>query len=652
MSMETRKPLIVLCALLAAVFIFMTLANAIQHDFGKVDVSTFYIGTGGDGEEICVKLYQPANATAENPAAAVLLLHGYQNDKETSAAYAIELARRGIVALSIDEYGHGSTEIAMRERGYTLHKFTDALGNTKTVSGPERFLVMMNFSTLDFFYEEYSAGMVDSSMGGDAAYKFLESLNFVDANRIGITGHSMGTWASWSVAAHNPNHKAIVIQCGELFNETVYDAAKYKFNNVMLLQAKWDEFNYFRDYENIVSDELLASPLRYSDFAMQSSPIEWDTTYGSFADGTARRIQLLMTNHRLTTHDIGGMTASMDWFTEALGVNTEVAASNHTFQYKELLVLLSMLSALAAMFPALLLLMRLPFFAEIKQQRIGNDGRYLPKKKWLSTAFVSIAVGAVTYPFMTQLGHGLLPVPENIFRMTVGNGFMTWYVTLALVAIIILAIWRKKGKKRGDAFDFYDLGLSDKAHAEKLNWRLLGKSLLAAVILVVGMYGLVALCQLIFNLDLRYIWPFFKTFTLERFGQFFVYLPFFTLFFIVNVGCKLFGQMRRPFNEDKPVRSLISLWLKNVFVLVGGLLIIVLIEYIPFFLDLGPGADLLFSSTFGGPFMSALILIVPQLLVFTFMSTWFDRKTGSVYVGSFVSSMLAAWIVTGGSAIF
>ncbi len=132
----------------------------------------------------------------------------------------------------------------------------------------------------------------------------------------------------------------------------------------------------------------------------------------------------------------------------------------------------------------------------------------------------------------------------------------------------------------------------------------------------------------------------------------FVYLPFFAFFFIVNVGFKLFGNMRQVRDDVHPVKNFVKNWLLNVFVLLGGLLVVILLEYIPFFMGYGPGADLLFGTTFGGPFMSALILLAPQFVFFTFLSTWFERKSGSVYIGAFVSSMLATWIVTGGSAMF
>ena len=85
--------------------------------------------------------------------------------------------------------------------------------------------------------------------------------------------------------------------------------------------------------------------------------------------------------------------------------------------------------------------------------------------------------------------------------------------------------------------------------------------------------------------------------------------------------------------------------------MVGGILIIVFIEYIPFFLNIGPGADVLFGSTFGGPFMSLLILFAPQVVVFSLLGTYSYRKTESVYTGALLIASMACWIVTGGSSM-
>lgn len=83
----------------------------------------------------------------------------------------------------------------------------------------------------------------------------------------------------------------------------------------------------------------------------------------------------------------------------------------------------------------------------------------------------------------------------------------------------------------------------------------------------------------------------------------------------------------------------------------GLTILLILIEYIPFFLGAGPGIDLLFSSTFGGPFMSLMIVFAPQVLVFSVICTFAYRKTGNVYVGAMTVAVLACWIITGGSAL-
>ena len=109
--------------------------------------------------------------------------------------------------------------------------------------------------------------------------------------------------------------------------------------------------------------------------------------------------------------------------------------------------------------------------------------------------------------------------------------------------------------------------------------------------------------------------------------------------------------MRTEATYQKGFKGFIGSWWRNALMMVGGILSIVLIEYIPFFLGIGPGADVLFGSTFGGPFMSLMILFVPQVIVFSVLCTYMYRRTGSVWVGALTVASLAAWIVTGGSSM-
>ena len=662
MNKTVKRSLATLLAMIVLIFACMGIADSIQRGGGKIDVSLGTIQTPQG--ELTYKLYVPETATEENKAPAVLLLHGYQNDKETCAAYAIELARRGAVVMSLDEYGHGGSTAGLLNRGYVNHRVKTIFGEDSvedgtftSVGGAKRFRLMMNFSNLSFFDDRYTQdadgnSITDSSAGGIAGYWMLSKMPMVDTSRMGISGHSMGTWSSWSVAGFYSDFdiipKATVLQCGELFRESAYDSENIHFNNVLLLQAKYDEFSYFRDYRNFVDDELLHSDVRAEFLGVSNAEAAWDTTFGSFADGTARRMELLETNHRLTTHDKNGLAVAIQWFDDALDLPVDLEPTNQVAMVKEWLVFAAMLLAVFAMLPFMELLLAAPYF---KKTAVGLPSRenILPKKKWWKGAAITMAIAGATYPFMTQLGHGLLPVPEGIMRMTIGTGFFSWYLLLIAVMLVTALIAQKKAKKAGKAI-WHDQGLAGPGNAEKPDWHLLGRSALLAGCMVTLMYGLVILCEKAFALDFRFIWPFFKGFSAHRFIQFLVYIPWFALFFCLS-GSKIFAAMRVDATYEKGLKGFLSCWWRYALLMIGGVLVIVLIEYIPFFAGFGPGADLLFGSTFGGPFMSILIVFVPQVLVFSVLGTYIYRRTGNAWIGSLTIATLACWIITGGSAM-
>ena len=668
------------------------------------------------------------------------MLHGYQNDHETSSAFAIELARRGFVCLSLDEYGHGSTEISMVERGYVNHKTNFTFGTTNadgkyvlSIGGQTRFKVLMNFSALSFFNDIYTKNGIfdkdgnyigvdtesanyikDSSMGGVAAYAYLANLPYVDYNYMGVTGHSMGTWSSWSVAAaysggatvngkEVPQPKCTVLQAGEIFAKAAYsEHSDITFSNVLLLTAKYDEFNYFRDYAKTpVTEEMIKSPIRVeflnneigsTSNGVTSNNAEWNKTFGDMKAGTARRCEYLLTNHRLVTHDAHGLQVSMDWFLDSMVnasgnrvLNTTLKNNDFIYMWKDVLTLLSLFAALGTVVSMCFVLTELPFFKETNLGVEPNEKYEKKGWKWWKGALITIAIGGLTYPFCTQLGHGLFPLPDTtLFRMTIGNGFIVWYLilTLFMLGFVFVPFFKNRKKDKNYELDLLQAGLSRNAPVQekqtnevieekpvnnieesnkeqkkqkmhrvcKIDWLLLGKSALLAFLMIIPMYILLMICEAAFNLDFRFVWPFFRSFSLVRFGQFLLYLPMFILFYVMN-NSAILAKNRTKYTSMKGPKGFFNTLWRVALSMAGGVLVITLLEYIPFFAQLGPGADLLFSPTFGGPFMSLLIVFVPQVIVFSIIATILYRKTGNVYVGAFIIAILACWIVTGGSAI-
>jgi len=234
------------------------------------------------------------------------------------------------------------------------------------------------------------------------------------------------------------------------------------------------------------------------------------------------------------------------------------------------------------------------------------------------------------------------------------------------VALCMLLYWMKRGAGKKDGWTPADLGLEAGQEPARTKTKkpetscgrsgLIFRAAAAAFILTGVMYIFSCICAALFNIEFRFIWPFFRPFSPLRLGQFFIYLPFYAAFFTVNAGIRLYGQLRIPEisrgGKVSPALTQLAWWGYSVLVMLGGVFLIALIEYIPFFMGFGPGADILFSSLFGGPFMSVMILLIPQFAIFFFISTWLYRKSGTVYTGSFVVAILASWVLCGGSAVF
>lgn len=85
MKTNNLKPLIAFLICIIIMVSAMSIAYGFKTDFGNIDISTLRLQTD-NGHSISYKIYVPDTATAEQPAPSVLLIHGYQNDKDTSSA--------------------------------------------------------------------------------------------------------------------------------------------------------------------------------------------------------------------------------------------------------------------------------------------------------------------------------------------------------------------------------------------------------------------------------------------------------------------------------------------------------------------------------------------------------------------------------------
>jgi dienelactone hydrolase len=367
---------------LAGVFLTGTVAAfLINNDFGRLEVKTVRIPDGD--HYISGALYRPRVATGENPMPAVILVHGISSAKESMSSIALELARRGFVALSIDVVGHGDSG--------------GRLGATE-----------------------------DPSLGAIAALKYVETLPYVDASSLGLVGHSLGAGAVRAAAAAHREVKATVLIAGGLgemaSNQLTYGVLNTTFpRNLLVAIGRQDVlFNL-----NQVSGEWLP-PV----FGVQE--VSTGRLYGDFNSGTARKLVAPATTHLLEPLEPTIVSETVVWMSSALEPSEArrvgLLDEGLTYPYRETMMLLSIFSLIGLTFPvSRFILLKAP-----RRKAVGVEHGSL--KDWkIMVIWGALSIALLLPTFL--LGFSLA-FPPVLF----GSSIAWWLLMVAITGILLILL--------------------------------------------------------------------------------------------------------------------------------------------------------------------------------------------------------------------
>ena len=366
---KNKKMLLFFIICLIVIFLSSFIASAIQSTGWKVEVTdlrneensgsittsttdkdsgeTVTTETKVNGKVVSGILFKPSTATADNPAPAVVFTHGYLNNREMQLQNAIELSRRGFVVLIVDREGHGNYEN----------------------SGSQSALMATN-------------GLYDSA-------KYLYNLDYVDKDKIGISGHSMGGMTTAAVLMQDTSVGIVsagLIQSWDTFMGAGSDVS------VGFLKSQDDEFFYTTDDNGgTISREWLSTSKAKG--YVGNATLEGDVVNGGIyingvltdiADGKAadsafRVIYETDGIHPQVHYSVEGAEAVTNFFYTAFGVpqgSEYIAESNQVWWVKEMFSLIGLIAVFAMIFPLVSLLLTTPFFKSLKvgEKVINENG--------------------------------------------------------------------------------------------------------------------------------------------------------------------------------------------------------------------------------------------------------------------------------------
>jgi len=599
LSRAVRLAWIALSILLFVLIASMVMASLAQRDFGRVSVSNVHFDNA-NGILIRAKLYVPVGVDEQNPAPGIVYLHGYQNNRETSDPYCIELARRGFVVLNLDTIGRGNSGIPgdLTDPGF------------------------------------------DETFGGRSALTYLRDLSYVDESRTAMMGHSLGGEMAYAIALGDPALRAVAFS-GFAYRE---DASFNNPANMLMIFGRYDEYRGRMTSAADFMTEWMDSPQTQA--VIPDPDPEFGVTYGSFADGSARQIYMTETTHVRESFDAGAIATAVEWMRQALEPDSSfwIPPEEQIWPLKEYLSLSAMIAGMAMILPLSVLLLSAPWFRSLRRDDEFEEAYTCSAGEWRKHALINGALMLLYLPLILVIFgfHVYVVRIDKVFPMMMVNGIVFWFVVINVIGYIIFRRW---ARKRG--IDLHDLGVSSEAGRMSLRGMQMGKTILLALLLFGIVYGLEHLLENLLLIDFRYIFPFASDFTGYRFLMFLLYLPLLLIGFL-QTGIFLHGQVR-----IKRSTSLGRTFLKrtgmNLLAMIIPLLLLLGAQYLPLYVAgvipfVGPGGALV-------GFVINLIHIIIVLLIVVPMSTWLYEWTGSIYPGAILSALLVAWMFTSSSVI-
>ena len=659
-----KSALVLLCVALVLILLGSILASVFNGGAGSVKVSR--ISFPAQNGTLSGLLYMPKGASEQDPRPTVVVTHGYLNSAEMQDANAIELSRRGIVVLALDQYDHGHSDL-----------------DNKVYTGTS--------------FMEIWAPFWINSMHDAVAYMYEQPYVLKDEagnGIIGVTGHSMGGFGSTMALAMDEQEAMATgvrkIYCGltegsdfmytGFFGVDVVAADALGGGRTMgKVAAQYDEF-FFNDPTveggTVRHKDYVSTPDGMA-FLQQSSPAKANTWYDT-ADGGRRIIYEPAQTHPWNHFSATTTAYAVAFYTEAFADYADklnpIDPASQMWQWKAGFECLALVGFVLLILAIAQLVIELPFFSKAKTGELAVQPAAQGGKKWIGIliTIVAILLPAVFFTPLMDEGAGS-PTVNILFYCGLAAGVG------GLAALILGAVKKNKSKAVGGCFmllggaalaliaktamyesgDFWTapglnsiaywtigcalialvimsavyLLLKDKETVKLADYGVTFKpmailaGICAAVVTVALAYCVLFLMDALFKADFR-IWTFaFKTFDGNILPAILRYLPTFLLFYLISTASITINT-----NTEKAK----GVWgyLLAIALNAGGAIIWLIRQY-----------GTLFSTGVAahpGSALSGIVLVamVPTLSIAAIISRNLYKRTGNIWLPGCLNGLL------------
>lgn len=598
--MVKKNPFWLICALVLMLISGIG-AGAVQTSGGSVEVKDLRWETP-DGHLMSALLFKPRDVGADNKAPGIVVSHGWWNNREMQDMNFTELARRGYVVLSIDMYAHGNSDPIP------------------------------------------SSDFLANGTGMYAAVRLLADLPYVNADQIGVSGHSNGARAAnLSVLVDNAAQKPLIKSVLLVDNDPLYVNPEtkayenvYGTRDVGVIAAQYDEF-FFRSYSP--EGEMLTPPREYPTTPNAQSFLHGGADPAQitdqrdpgviYTDGPGKRaIYSLPQTHPWSTISAAAGEHLIDFFEASLPAPHPLDGSDQIWQWKAIFNLIGLVGFAIFVVALARALVGTRLFAGLRREPLEVAPMTRSQACWFWGGLgVATLVSGLSYVWLAN-SQAMAAIAFNIIDFPFKQGAVffiaAWAAINGLVGVLIMVVtWLAAGRRQGRTLR--DLGAWP-------GWRGLGLAVAAGVVVTSAAFACVFVTTYFFGTDFRAWVLAVKTFTPDKVWIGLMYLPLFAIYFIANsVSVNAFSRFTLGGKE----------WLNTALLAFFNALaplILVVWQYLHFWRT---GYTL---TWFGGIYSIWLFPVLVLLPAAAIVSRKLYRVTNNPYYGGFIMAAIVTLI--------
>ena len=587
-------------------------ASLIQTSFGKVDVKLMNLKTP-DGQNLVYDLYKPSIATENDKQPFIVVVPGFQRSKEALSNIAIELSRRGYVVALIDPYAQGMSSsslsrLAATTQGYGMFALVD--------------------------------------------YAYAENFSFVDINKIGSTGHSMGGNAAIRGADYFGKE---AIKSGKKSKlDSVYisgyvltlreNILRDSKSNMGVSYALYDEGAFRNDLQGWDAGNMKIAPesLRTVNSVLPKdkkvTEVELGKYYGERSNNTLRVIFNEELLHPFQPYNKEATKNQLDYFDKVFGAPISINSNNQIWQYKELFTLINMIVSLLMLIPIAKLFLSLNFYKDIVKDIPATLPEQTSKSKMIfwSVFFLSAFIACISFIPMVDVAKILFYESANreltwFFPQRMNNSVMLWAAFNGSIGLVIFFI----------SYYFFGRhhGVNTNSWGLQINKVELFKTIMLGLSIFICYYLILYFVYFLFHVDYRFWFMGVRIFQPEMLLVLVMYFPLFFIFFFSN-SLRVNGAMRFK-NQSEWKSRLIAGFANSL-----GLMMIIIIQYVTF-----AWTGTVFWTT-NWLSVNLLFGIVPMMFILPYFNRIFFQLTGRVYLGPIVTCLIFIMILSTNTVVY